>query len=46
VLLGRTEELVVPVWAAQLSPLAGPLLLVLGIAVFRGMSRWYSSPGH
>jgi ABC-2 type transport system permease protein len=46
VLLDRTEELVVPVWTAQLSPLAGPLLLCLGIAVFRRMSRWYSSPGH
>ena len=46
VLLGRTEELVVPVWMAQLSPLGGPLLLVAGIAIFRGMSRWYSSPGH
>ncbi|MGP9536829.1 ABC transporter permease [Brachybacterium sp. AOP43-C2-M15] len=46
VLLGRTDELVVPVWTAQLSPLAGPLLLVLGIAFFRYMSRFYASPGH
>lgn len=46
VLLGRTEELLVPPWIAQLSPLAGPLLLVLGIAVFTRLSRHYTSPGH
>lgn len=46
VLLDRTEELVVPVWTAQLSPLAGPVLLVLAVAFFRYMSRFYASPGH
>jgi len=46
VLLGRTEELVIPVWMAQLSPLAGPVLLLLAVAFFRYMSRFYASPGH
>lgn len=46
VVLGHTEGLVVPLWLAQLSPLAGPVMLVAGVAVFRYLSRWYASPGH
>lgn len=46
VILEHTEELVVPVWVAQLSPLAGPVFLALGIALFRYLSRYYASPGH
>lgn len=46
VLLGRTDELLVPDWVALLSPLAGPLVLALGIGFFRRMSRYYASPGH
>ncbi|GAA1283259.1 ABC transporter permease [Brachybacterium alimentarium] len=46
VVLGHTEDLVVPLWLAQLSPLAGPVILVAGVAVFRYLSRWYASPGH
>ncbi|MGP5305601.1 hypothetical protein [Brachybacterium alimentarium] len=46
VVLGHTEGLVVPLWLAQLSPLAGPVILVAGVAVFRYLSRWYASPGH
>lgn len=44
--LGHAEELVVPLWLAQLSPVVGPLVLVGGIAVFRYLSRYYASPGH
>ncbi|PWH05550.1 ABC transporter permease [Brachybacterium endophyticum] len=46
VLLGRTDELVVPLLFAQLSPFVGPLVLRAGILVFSRMSRWYSSPGN
>lgn len=46
VILHHTDELVVPVAVAQAAPIAGPVLLVLGIAVFRGLSRHYASPGH
>ena len=46
VLLGRTDELLVPPLIAVLSPLAGPLLLALGVVVFGRLSRHYASPGH
>ena len=46
VLLGRTDELLVPPLIAVLSPLAGPLLLALGGVVFGRLSRHYASPGH
>jgi ABC-2 type transport system permease protein len=46
VVLGHTEELVVPLWLAQASPAAGPLALVAGVVAFRRLSRHYSSPGH
>ncbi|WP_193106821.1 ABC transporter permease [Brachybacterium sp. FME24] len=46
IVLGHTDELVVPLWLAQVSPLAGPLILVLGVAGFRYLSRYYASPGH
>ncbi|SLN04998.1 ABC transporter permease protein [Corynebacterium xerosis] len=44
--LDHAEELVVPLWLAQLSPVVGPLVLIGGIAVFRYLSRYYASPGH
>ena len=46
IILGHTEDLVVPLWMAQGSPLAGPVILAAGIAFFRYMSRYYASPGH
>ncbi|WP_246958233.1 ABC-2 family transporter protein [Brachybacterium sp. Marseille-Q7125] len=46
IILDHTEDLVVPLWLAQLSPLAGPVILAAGITFFRFMSRYYSSPGH
>ena len=46
VILGHTDDLVVPLWMAQLSPLAGPLILTAGIGCFRLLSRSYTSPGH
>lgn len=46
VVLGHTDDLVVPLWMAEYSPLAGPLLLAAGIGFLRLMSRCYASPGH
>lgn len=46
VLLGRVEDTVVPAWVAYGSPLAGPLLLTAGIALFVRLSRRYDSPGN
>lgn len=46
VVLGNTEELVVPLLLAQLSPLVGPVVLVAGVLVFRRLARHYASPGH
>ncbi|MFC0673299.1 ABC transporter permease [Brachybacterium hainanense] len=45
VVLGRTGDLVVPLWLAVIAPLAGPMILVAGIAVFGRLSRGYVSPG-
>lgn len=46
IVLDHTGELVVPYWLAFASPLAGPLILLAGVAVFRYLSRFYASPGH
>ncbi|MBP2384186.1 ABC transporter permease [Brachybacterium sacelli] len=46
IVLGHEGELVVPTWFALISPLAGPLILVAGVMVFRYLSRFYASPGH
>lgn len=46
IILEHTDDLVVPLWVAQGSPLAGPVILTAGIAFFRYMSRYYASPGH
>jgi ABC-2 type transport system permease protein len=45
VLLGHTADLVVPTWLAWCSPLAGPVVLIIGAVFFRRMSRYYASPG-
>ena len=42
--LDHTEELVVPLWLAQLSPVVGPLVLVGGIAVFRHLFEVLREP--
>ncbi|NNG34400.1 ABC-2 family transporter protein [Nakamurella aerolata] len=46
VILGHTDDLLVPPIVAWLSPLAGPIILAGGIAFFTRMSRWYTSPGN
>jgi|SRR5690625_1305640 len=46
VILDHSDELVVPLWLAQVSPLAGLVSLAMGIALFRLLSRCYTSPGH
>ncbi|WP_200919279.1 ABC transporter permease [Curtobacterium sp. Leaf261] len=45
IVLGKTAELLVPVWFAAVAPLAGPLLLVVGWWFFMRQSRHYTSPG-
>jgi hypothetical protein len=35
----------VPTWLAWCSPLAGPVVLIIGAVFFRRMSRYYASPG-
>lgn len=46
VVLGHTDDLLLPPIVAWLSPLAGPLVLAAGMAFFTWMSRWYISPGN
>lgn len=46
VLLGRTDDLFVPVWLAMASPAIGLLLYVAAVAFFHRQMRHYSSPGH
>jgi ABC-2 type transport system permease protein len=46
VLLGRGDELVVPVWLAGLSPVVGFLLLLAAYAFWRSQIRHYASTGH
>ncbi|WP_284760499.1 ABC-2 family transporter protein [Curtobacterium sp. MEB011] len=45
VVLGKTGELLVPVWLAHAAPLAGPTMLALGWWFFMRQSRYYTSPG-
>ncbi|HEY8787650.1 MAG TPA: ABC-2 family transporter protein [Actinopolymorphaceae bacterium] len=46
ILLGRTDDLFVPVWLAAASPAVGALLYVGAVAFFHQQMRSYSSPGH
>lgn len=45
IVLGKTAELLVPVWLAVAAPLAGPLLLAVSCWFFMRQSRHYTSPG-
>ena len=45
VVLGHEADLVVPVWLAWLSPIAGLGVFAIGVAVFMRMSKSYASPG-
>lgn len=45
VLLGRPDELGLPAWAPWVSPLVGPVALLLALAGFRLGTRWYQSSG-
>lgn len=46
VLLGRTEDLFVPLWLAIASPAVGLVLYVLAVIFFHRQLRHYASPGH
>lgn len=46
VLLGRTEDLFVPLWLAVASPVIGLLLYWAAVRFFHSQMRHYSSPGH
>lgn len=46
ILLGRTDDLFVPVWLGAISPLVGVLLYVLAVVFFHRQVRHYASPGH
>ncbi|ROS47311.1 ABC transporter permease [Curtobacterium sp. PhB78] len=45
VVLGKTDELLVPTWLADIAPMAGPLMLAFGWWFFMRQSRHYTSPG-
>lgn len=45
VLLGRTDQLPIPAWLAELSPLSGPVVFTIGLIHFNRMVRAYKSPG-
>jgi ABC-2 type transport system permease protein len=45
VVLGKTDELLVPVWLAEAAPATGPLMLAFGWWFFMRQSRHYTSPG-
>ena len=45
VLVHRAGDSVIPFWLAAISPLAGPILVILAFAFFNRMIRRYSSPG-
>jgi ABC-2 type transport system permease protein len=45
-LLGRTDDLFVPVWVAAASPAVGLLLYAAAVLLFHRQMRHYSSPGH
>jgi ABC-2 type transport system permease protein len=46
VLLGRTDDLYVPLWLAAASPVVGWLLYLMAVKFFHQQMRNYSSPGH
>ncbi len=46
ILLGRTDDLYVPIWLAVASPLVGLLLWLGSIRFFHHQIRHYASPGH
>jgi ABC-2 type transport system permease protein len=46
ILLGRTDDLFVPIWLAVASPAVGVVLYVGAVAFFHRQLRSYSSPGH
>jgi len=46
ILLGRTDDLFVPVWLAAVSPAVGVALYVGAVVLFHRQMRHYSSPGH
>lgn len=46
VLLGRTDDLFVPIWLALASPAVGLLLYVAAVILFHRQLRHYASPGH
>jgi len=46
ILLGRTDDLFVPIWLAAASPMVGLALYGAAVAFFRQQMRSYTSPGH
>jgi ABC-2 type transport system permease protein len=46
ILLGRTDDLYVPIWLAAASPAVGVLLYIAAAKLFSQQMRSYSSPGH
>jgi ABC-2 type transport system permease protein len=46
ILLGRTDDLFIPVWLAAGSPVVGALLYTGAVVFFHRQIRSYSSPGH
>jgi ABC-2 type transport system permease protein len=45
VLLGRTDQLPIPAWLAELFPCGGLVVFVIGLTFFNRMTRRYNSPG-
>jgi ABC-2 type transport system permease protein len=46
ILLGRTDDLYVPLWLAVASPAVGALLYLAAVKFFHQQMRSYTSPGH
>jgi ABC-2 type transport system permease protein len=45
VLLGRTDQLPIPGWLADISPCGGLIVFAIGLTFFNRMIRKYNSPG-
>jgi ABC-2 type transport system permease protein len=45
VLLGRTGQLPIPAWPANISPCGGLVVFAIGLTFFNRMTRRYNSPG-
>lgn len=45
VLLDRTDDLPIPAWLAEISPVGGLVVFVVGLVFFNRMIRSYNSPG-